>query len=518
MSDGDVLSSRNYVNFDDHAQHLSYKKVVNDIECDYYVRIFSKIPNFKNASADTSSEYEIYKNDGELIYTYQAHEYDFESHVSRLAFAKNIYTDEVGELVFTDNIDISNLKDNLGRPISSIYLTLVKNNDGYKEWYGYDVADGKTWNINYTNSGTVEYSHCFGKVTCGIETCDESKVEDSINTIYKINNNTFPFGYDVDLINGNRKYSLEDFTVSDTEVYFDGDRHYYGDLSYYDNYNAVERHIQPIMQRFNTAQRESNRSASNTYFENFIYDEIVNDDYDKGDKYEIATKIEGKCNERLEGYYYNPHYEIPIKTFDKLQAIMPDFLNMRSLINTEDGAKITTLQNHYLSLGDKSMIYDMAKNKYYYCNTVSGGGDTNRVFTCLIYDERGNEVTLHDLYGSYNIDEEDPNYNSDDDIGNFKLFKIDNLDCPSYARILKDGTCRFIWRNILNNGFNLPDDTVEEYPFTNGAFYINRRIDLYLRRQDPHDYWGLYSDGDIEGNNIDIEKIDNYVKDDEIVC
>lgn len=516
------IINNDYVNFDDNSQNLSYKKVVNDIECDYYIRIFSKIPNFKNASADTSSEYQIYKNNGELIDIYQDHIYDFESHVSRLAFSKNIYTDEVGELVFTDDVDISNLKDNLGRPLSSIYLTIVKNNDGYKEWYGYDFIstegeNAQTWAETQITADTVEYSHCFGKVKCGIETCDESNVNSAIKTIYRVNDSKFPYGYNVDLINGEREYVNRMYAIDENEVYFDSDKHYYGDLSYYDNYNAVERHIQPIMQRFNTAQRESSQTASSGYYMTFIYDEITNDDYDKEDKYVIkANKIEA-CNEKLEGYYYNPHYEVPIKTFDKLQTIMPDFLTMRSLINTSDGAKITVLQNHYLSIGDKSMIYDMAKNKYYYCNTVRGEGDNNRVFTCLIYDEQGNKVEFKDLYNSYDKDPDDEDYDSDYDIANFKLFKIDNLGCPSYARILKDGTCRFIWRNILNNGFNLADDKIEEYPFTNGAFYINKRIDLYLRRQDPYGYWGLYTD-DIEGNSPNIEIEDNYVKDTEIVC
>jgi hypothetical protein len=75
-----------------------------------------------------------------------------------------------------------------------------------------------------------------------------------------------------------------------------------------------------------------------------------------------------------------------------------------------------------------------------------------------------------------------------------------------------------IWRNIVNNGFNLSDKTVEEYPFTNGAFYINRRVDLYLRRQDPYAFYGLYSEDDIYGNELNIDAEDNYVKDTEIVC
>jgi hypothetical protein len=65
---------------------------------------------------------------------------------------------------------------------------------------------------------------------------------------------------------------------------------------------------------------------------------------------------------------------------------------------------------------------------------------------------------------------------------------------------------------------NESDKTVEEYPFTNGAFYINKRFDIYVRRQDPYSIWGLYSMDDIEGTVIYVDDEDNYVKDTEIVC
>ncbi len=100
----------------------------------------------------------------------------------------------------------------------------------------------------------------------------------------------------------------------------------------------------------------------------------------------------------------------------------------------------------------------------------------------------------------------------------FKVFKMDNLEVPSYAKVLKDGTCRIIWRNVLNNGFNISDKTVEEYPFTNGAFYVNKSVNLYLKRQDPYDIWGIYSNDDIPGADIDTTGEDNYVKHTEIEC
>lgn len=500
-----------YVNIDDSAQNLSYKKVVNDIECEYYIRIFSKIPNFKNASADTSNQYQIYKNDGELISIYQDKEYDFESHVSRLAFAKNIYTDEVGEVVFTDDINIANLHDNLGRPLSSIYLTIVKNNKGYKEWYGYDLKDDDFWNETEITADTVEYSHCFGKITCGIETSYESSCNKKITSIFKITNNpkiSQSSGYDVDMINGNRRYINDNYDIASTEVWFDTDKHYYGDLSYYDNYNAIERHIQPIMQRVNTAQRESLQaySGASQYYSAYTYDEIYLDDYDAASAFTVSSYTIDNANNKNEGYYYIPHYEIPIKTFDKVQTMFPDFLTMRSLFkSSEDTYQITTLENHYLTFGDKAILYDKVNNQYYYCTTVSGENDTYKTFTCKVYNEIGQEVELEDMFSS------------DEKLKDFKLLKMDNLDIPSYATILKDGSCRVIWRDILNNGFNTSDKSVEEYPFTNGAFYINRRVDLFLRRQDPFNDYGLRDDY-MEGVEMDVEKYDNYVKDKDIVC
>jgi hypothetical protein len=65
---------------------------------------------------------------------------------------------------------------------------------------------------------------------------------------------------------------------------------------------------------------------------------------------------------------------------------------------------------------------------------------------------------------------------------------------------------------------NLSDKSIETYPFTNGAFYVNKRIDLYLRRQDPVGRYGLYDEEDPLGKEIDFENADNYVKDTEITC
>jgi hypothetical protein len=168
------------------------------------------------------------------------------------------------------------------------------------------------------------------------------------------------------------------------------------------------------------------------------------------------------------------------------------------------------------------MIYDPMQNKYYKLVTISGDTDNFKVFTCNVYDEETDEqidityisgrteVPIYELSTRINI--------GTLTVDNFKLFKIDNLNVPSYARVIKDGTCSIIWRNVLNNGFNKSDNSIEEYPFTNGAFYINKKVDLYLRRQDPYGVYGMYADDDIFGNEILIENENNYIEDENITC
>ena len=531
------LVNGKYVNLDLDSQHISYKKVVNGIECNYYVRIFSKVPNFKNASAVTSSEYDIYKDDSKLIKEYQGSDYDFESHVSRLAFAKNIYGDEIGEVVFTDDIDISNLKDNLGRPLSTLYITFLKSNGGYKEWYGFDNVP------IYPPNDKVTYSHCFGALTCGYETSDESIYTNDINSINKINNICYgppngsaAAGVNVCYINKDCRNSYFNDTenshpngtknsyFNDTEVAYGIDKNFYGDLCFYDEYNATEVSIQPMMYRFNTAQRESYRSASKEKFNGYNYDDIMYDDYDISNTFTVKTSQVSGTNSRKEGYYYKPHYPIEIKMFGKLNSVSPDFLKIRSIKKENGVYSIVTSSYHYLGVGDKAMIYDSTQEKYYTLVTVKNNNSNYKKFYCKVYSEDGKtleKLTFMDGDGkSHDL------LNTNDDVArglymsDFKLFKVDNLEIPSYAKILKDGTCRYVWRDIINNGFNPTVSSVEEYPFTNGAFYINKRIDIYVRRQDPYNMYGLYNDDDISGDDSKTEVIvdDSYVKSDDIKC
>ena len=491
-----VVENR-WVNFSDEYRSLSYKKVVGGLEVSYYARVFSRLPNFKFAEEDINSV--VLYDDGKLP-KYITKEYEFENHQSKLAFAKNIYSDQVGEVVFTDDIDISYLRDNLGRPLTSIYLSFFKTNRGYKEWYGFDNTEVST------KSENVEYSHCFGPLTCAFELSDESLTAKNIPSIKNICNcDTTIRGLDCGKTLGNG----EDTTV---EIDYDSNLYFYGDIAYYDSANATETVVQPILHRFNTAQRESVNSKKGMKFRQFNIDEMVSDDLDASGAFKISTvssysKYSEDSNKRKEGYYYNPHYEIPIRTFGRLASLTPDFLTIRSITKKDGGdTLVNVIEKHFLTKGDKAMLMyidpDTGKQTYY--TLVTESAPTYRSFTCKIYDEKWNEVSLRQILpsSSYRLD--------------YTLFKIDNIATEG-ASLLKDGTCRFVWRPVLQNG-DADDAAIEQYPFTNGAFYVNKGIDIMVRRQDPDDRYGLYAEIDIIGNIEDANDEDNYAKEDEIAC
>ena len=73
---------------------------------------------------------------------------------------------------------------------------------------------------------------------------------------------------------------------------------------------------------------------------------------------------------------------------------MPDFLTIREMKYLRWAKimyKFTTLQQHFLSAGDKAMVYDSVQDRYYNLITISGDDDNYRVFTCNVFDELTNE-------------------------------------------------------------------------------------------------------------------------------
>lgn len=164
--------------------NASFKRIVNNVESKYYARYFSAMTR--------SGEIDFYP----------------------ASFSKTIYDDEVIAYNTKNDIDISKYVDYLGRPITEVYLTIVKNK-----------APSLFW----------------GNLTAGIET----KVKLANYDIRQING-TYPIP-DLGLVNSNNNV-------------------FFGDIIDYNDEDISERILEGARHRFNTTNRQVNQ-----YLEGYFY-------------------------------------------------------------------------------------------------------------------------------------------------------------------------------------------------------------------------------------------------------
>lgn len=541
--------NRRNVNIDEDAQDISFKRVVNGTECQYYVRIFTKIPNWRFADK-SHSEYELYKYGSTLIDEYNNKDNDFESHIGRLGFSKNIYNDDIAEVVFSDDINIDGLRDNLGRPLTDIYFTVVKNNAGYRRWY----VKHPLHRLD-TTADEIEYSHVFGKNTCAFRLSDESVNDKRHCNIIATNN------CDIDrsgmTINGaleNRETEyLDADEIEYNNVYdengeqiYEGDKHFYGDLCCYCEPLFEEKSIQSVEFRFNTAQRELQKVndgkghvisdfENEEYFRNYVWDEILHDDFDGvgNDNFRLEPFVqEGEgtdedeiennakdVNMRKEGYCYIPHFKIPIRTFSTdLESAYPIFYSFKKIYSgeTEGVYEIHFLNRPNLSEGNKFELYDKDYHIRYNCSVlkvrnmkvVEASVEANSEDFNELKRREGEEVD--EYRNKLHIDEK----------GRYKLFIRYDEEIPKYATFIKDGSCRYCWRILYQNGYDNFSD-IEEYPFANNALYVEKNVNIYVRRQDPKNIGGLWANTfpyDFQSKGRTEAEIDNYYNELDIEC
>ena len=228
------------------------KRMFGGQESEYYFRIFRKIKT-RNMSVIETDDYETY----------------------RLAFSENIYSDTISQFVFNEDIDISDLTDNLNRPLSELYLTIIK-----------------------TASAGASGYELFSRVSSGIETPFIAKLNTSTTNTYlrnipainKIHNGgSLPFTSHIPLesnvsINNNNSIS--------------NNNDYYGDLVEYNSLEVKETVLAEVSHRFNTFNRETNSTLA--YISSL------------GASPSITTINLGP---RQEGYFYKAHHQIKIREF-----------------------------------------------------------------------------------------------------------------------------------------------------------------------------------------------------------
>ena len=175
------------------------KRIFNGEKSIYYFRKFKKIKVKSSQEVMEDDDYEIYP----------------------LAFSQNIYEDKIQQFIINEDIDISNLTDNLGRPLSEIYITLMK-----------------------TSSGGV-----FTPTKSGIDMPFIERID---------SNNGIP---DIRRITGD----VSSHVPLDGDVIFD-DEYFYGDVVEYNRLELSEKVLGEVYDRFNTINREGTASITDADF------------------------------------------------------------------------------------------------------------------------------------------------------------------------------------------------------------------------------------------------------------
>jgi len=229
------------------------KRMFGGVESTYYFRKFRKIQT-RNSPVIEQDDYETYK----------------------LAFSENYFNDNIEQFVFNEDININGLTDNLGRPLSELYLTIIK-----------------------TNSNGV-----FTTVSSGIETPYIPKLNTSatanpylldIPAINKIHNGGYTTG----------SLPFPSHIPLETNVTFiNSNADFYGDLVDYNPNQLTETVLADVSHRFNTTNRLS--SPSMTYVVNLGTN---------NPNFTPPTTATVSLGPRQEGYFYKAHHLIKIRDF-----------------------------------------------------------------------------------------------------------------------------------------------------------------------------------------------------------
>ena len=227
------------------TSNTRFKKVINGVDSRYYFRIFKKIKT-KTAAVIETDDYETYQT----------------------AFSQNTFNDPIIQFVFNEEIDITNLVDNLGRPLSELYLTTIKTTSN-KLFTEIKSGIESPFIPILNNSGSIPYLL-------------------NVPVIQKIHNGSNnPFASHNPL-ESNVNININDF---------------FGDLVEYNETTLNEVILADIQHRFNTTNRE---------IPNQTIQQVVSIGTDDNPTLLTAPLTLGP---RQEGYYYQPHYRIQIRTF-----------------------------------------------------------------------------------------------------------------------------------------------------------------------------------------------------------
>ena len=253
------------------------KRVINGVESEYYVRVL------KTLTPD-EKDYDLYP----------------------ASYGVNYFDDKEAAFYFKSDIDVKDLRDNLGRPLSELFLTIVKNDQ-----------DGDMTNINnqyWLNeqsflTDTQLRTRFWMPIVGGYET------ENNVNVNYNIRavGDNYP--------GGSPNYPQVYFpNIDESDDLFDND------IVEYNEHLLLERTLEEIFHRTNTVYREN------------------------------LSQIYSNKLDKREGYIYNPHRKIKIIDYS-------DYVEEGDIINTLNIPDYAHLKYTGFSVFDTSYVYPTGEYK-----------------------------------------------------------------------------------------------------------------------------------------------------------
>ena len=246
------------------------KRVVNDKESEYYVRVFS-------ALTENYTDYDTYP----------------------ASYGTSYYYDKVTAFNFIKDVDVEGIKDNLGRPLSELFLTIVKNDE--------DSESNSVSNTYWLDKQSV--------MTGSTKNRFWTKISGGFMTEKNINLN-----YDIKAY-GDTTYVTT--TPADPPfIWFENidesNNEFDGDIVEYNEDDLLEKRLETVHHRINTVYRENLQEINEFY------------------------SITGTTN-KTEGYVYNPHSQIIIREYSPTKNPIVD---IQSIINKYNITDINEIEKY----------------------------------------------------------------------------------------------------------------------------------------------------------------------------
>lgn len=362
------------------------KRSVNDVESEYYVRSFS-------ALTTDELDYDIYP----------------------AAYGVNYFNDDVAAFYFKNDIDIKDIRDNLGRPLSELFLTIIKQDEdldptNINHMYWINQQSGLDSTIN---------ERFWTEIKGGYDTEKHESVKYNIRSVGS-NPNILP------------TYNQEYFeSIDETDTIFDGD------IVEYNSNNLIEIKLEDIYHRINTIYRE-NYSSINT---------------------EASYDLK-------EGYIYTPHKKIEIRSFsesieegDSINTIgIPDYATLKYSADTQpistgpiETIPLSSISKKYkwrdlldigfIESGDNGVNYPFESGAHYIYMTTRfylqrQDPPCNILITNKIIDVPFDEAKFNYFLGLPSF--VDYTIINSDDLNNLTPYEIDNLTPGSVDQLETD--------------------------------------------------------------------------------